>query len=294
MLPNFLIIGASKCGTTALYYYLKQHPEISFPSLKEPKYFSSINEKFPHNGVGDSSVDKYAIKTLDQYKDLFSKIENKRVGEASPDTIYFHANTAPLIKENLGDVPIIIILRDPVKRAFSAFTALKRDSREKQNFRNGLLAESERLNNNWDFIWGYKRCGFYHDQVKTFMNHFSNVKIVLQEELKNETAAVLKEIYSFLAVDIDFKTDVSIRHNESGIPNNVISKFLLSRKNIISTTIREIMKILIPRNFLEKVASKSLYKTAISDKEIEYLKPYFHDDICKLEKLIDKDLSSWK
>ena len=45
MLPNFLIVGASKCGTTALFYYLKQHPEISFPSLKEPKYFSSINQK---------------------------------------------------------------------------------------------------------------------------------------------------------------------------------------------------------------------------------------------------------
>ena len=58
MLPNFLIIGASKCGTTALYYYLNQHPEISFSDLKEPKYFSSINESFPHNGIGDRSVDK--------------------------------------------------------------------------------------------------------------------------------------------------------------------------------------------------------------------------------------------
>ena len=50
MLPNFLIIGSSKCGTTALYYYLKQHPEISFPRLKEPKYFSSIDQNFPHKG----------------------------------------------------------------------------------------------------------------------------------------------------------------------------------------------------------------------------------------------------
>ena len=294
MLPNFLIIGASKCGTTALYYYLKQHPEISFPDLKEPKYFSSLNELFPHNGIGDISVDKYAIKSLSEYKKLFAGIENKRVGEASPDTIYFYNKTAPHIKETLGDVPIIIMLREPVKRAFSAFMYLKRDSREQLNFRDGLLTEDERLKNNWDFIWGYKKCGLYYNQVKTFMDNFSNVKVVLQEDLKKNTTTVLKDIYSFLAVDENFKTDISIQHNESGVPNNLISKFLLSRDNIVSTVIREIMKRLIPRNLLEKVASKSLEKISILERDKTYLKPYFYTDICKLEKLINKDLSSLK
>ena len=294
MLPNFLIVGASKCGTTALYYYLKQHPEISFPDLKEPKYFSSINEKFPHKGIGDTSVEKYAVKSFNEYCALFDNIENIRVGEASPDTIYYHERTSERIKETLGDIPIVIILREPVKRAFSAYMYLKRDSREKLSFIDGLMAEEKRLSDNWDFIWGYKRCGLYHDQIKSFMDKFTNVKIVLQEELKNQTTTILEDIYSFLNVDVTFKTDASINHNESGIPNNWISKFLLSRNNIVSTAIREIMKKLIPRNLLEKVASKSLDKAVISDKEIEYLKPYFYDDICKLEKLIDKDLSFWK
>ncbi|MDC0249371.1 sulfotransferase [Flavobacteriales bacterium] len=294
MLPNFLIIGASKCGTTALYYYLTQHPEISFPKLKEPKYFSSINTVFPHNGIGDISVDKYAIKSLEDYKILFSNINNKRVGEASPDTIYFHNTTTHQIKEDLGDIPIIIMLREPVRRAFSAFMYLKRDSREKLNFREGLLAESERLDNNWDFIWGYKKCGIYYDQVKAFMDNFSNVKVILAEDLRKETSLVLKDIYSFLDVDATFKSDISIIHNESGIPNNPVSKFLLSRNNIISTAIREIMKKLIPRQILEKIASKSLDRVKILDEDARSLKPYFHDDICKLEKLIKKDLSSWK
>ena len=294
MLPNFLIVGASKSGTTALYYYLKQHPEISFPNLKEPKYFSSINEKFPHKGIGDTSVDKYVVKSFNEYCTLFDNIENIRVGEASPDTIYYHEKTSERIKETLGDIPIVIILREPVKRAFSAYMYLKRDSREKLSFIDGLKEEEKRLSDNWDFIWGYKRCGLYHDQVKTFMDKFTNVKIVLQEELKNQTTTILEDIYSFLNVDVTFKTDVSINYNESGIPNNWISKFLLSRNNIVSTVIREIMKKVIPRNLLEKVASKSLDKSVISDKEIEYLNPYFYDDICMLEKLINKDLSSWK
>ena len=294
MLPNFLIIGASKCGTTALYYYLKQHPEISFSDLKEPKYFSSQNESFPHNGIGDRSVDKYVIKSLPAYKKLFADIDNKRVGDASPDSLYFYNKTAIHIKETLGDIPIIVMLRNPVKRAFSAFMYLKRDSREKLNFRDGLLAENKRLKDNWDFIWGYKKCGLYYNQVKSFMDNFSNVKVVLQEDLKNDTTAILEDIYSFLELDTKFNTDVSIKHNESGKPNNLFSKFLLSRNNIFSTVIRELMKRFIPRDFLEKVASKSLERMSILEKDEISLKPYFFNDICKLEKLINKDLSSWK
>ena len=294
MLPNFLIIGASKCGTTALYYYLKQHPEISFPDLKEPKYFSSLNESFPHNGIGDRSVDKYVIKSLPAYKKLFADIDNKRVGDASPDSLYFYDKTAIHIKETLGDIPIIIMLRNPVKRAFSAFMYLKRDSREKLNFSDGLLAENKRLEDNWDFIWGYKKCGLYYNRVKLFMDNFSNVKVILQEDLKNDTLASLQDIYSFLELDTKFKTDVSIKHNESGIPNNIFSKFLLSRNNIFSTFFRELMKRFIPRDLLEKVASKSLESMPILEKDEIALKPYFFNDICKLEKLINKDLSSWK
>lgn len=294
MLPNFLIIGASKCGTTALYYYLKQHPEISFPDLKEPKYFSSIHAKFPHNGIGDISVDKYAIKSFEEYQELYKEIENKRVGDASPDTIFFHDKTALQIKKTLGDIPIIIVLREPVKRAFSAFMYLKRDSREKLSFRKGLDTEEERLSKNWDFIWGYKKCGKYFNQTKTFLENFSNVKIVLQEDLKDNTLTQLELIYSFLGVDNTFATDVAIQHNESGVPINIFSKFLLSRGNIVSTIFREVMKKVIPRKTLERVASRSLEKVVISKEDLVYLKPYFAEDINKLEKLLNKDLSDWK
>ena len=294
MLPNFLIIGASKCGTTALYYYLKQHPEISFPELKEPKYFSSVGLKFPHKGIGDVSVDRYAVKNFENYQKLFTSIQNIRVGEASPDTIYFYKETVKLIKEKLGDIPIIIMLREPIQRAFSAYMYLKRDSREQLTFRGGLDAEKQRISDNWDFIWAYKKCGLYSKQVKLFLDNFSNVKIILQEDLKNETEKILKETYSFLNVDDTFIADISIRHNESGIPNNFFSKFLLSRNNILSTVTRELMKKVIPRFLLEKVASKSLKKVIVSEEDVAYLKPYFYEDICNLEQLINRDLSDWK
>ena len=64
MLPNFIIAGATRSGTTSLYYYLKQHPKIDFPSIKEPRYFSSIELKLPQNGPGDESVDVKLIKSF--------------------------------------------------------------------------------------------------------------------------------------------------------------------------------------------------------------------------------------
>ena len=128
------------------------------------------------------------------------------------------------------------------------------------SFREGLKAEENRLNDNWDFIWGYKKGGLYYEQVKTFLNTFTNVKVILQEDLKTDTKRVIKEVYSFLKVNPDFKTDTSIEYNPSGIPKNVIAKFLLNRNNKLATNTREFLKSVIPRSILEKVASRSLKK----------------------------------
>jgi hypothetical protein len=293
--PNFLIVGAAKAGTTALYYYLKQHNDIGFPDLKEPKYFSSSQLEFPHNGSGDDSVDKYAVKDWSEYLNLFKDLSSyKKIGEASPDYLFFHQQTAPLIKETLGDIPIIIILRNPVKRAFSAYMYLKRDSREPLSFREGLAAEEDRLKDNWDFIWGYKKAGLYAEQVKTFLDTFTNVKVVLQEDLKSDTKSVMKEVYSFLNVDVDFETDTSVEHNPSGTPKNFVAKFILNRNNKIATNTRELLKSIVPRSILEKVASRSLQKKSINQSDQELLKQYFKTDITSLEKLLNRDLSKWR
>jgi|TARA_B110000879_G_C11115245_1_gene489224 hypothetical protein len=292
--PNFLIVGAAKAGTTALYYYLKQHVDIGFPDLKEPKYFSSSKLNLPHNGIGDHSVDKYAVKDWTEYLNLFKGLSSyKRIGEASPDYLFYHRETAGLIKETLGDIPIIIILRNPIKRAFSAYMYLKRDSREPLSFREGLDAEEDRLNDNWDFIWGYKKGGLYSEQVKTFLNTFTNVKVILQEELKTDTKRVIKEVYSFLNVNPNFTTDTSVEHNPSGTPKNILAKFLLNRNNKLATTTREFLKSIIPRRILEKIASRSLEKKSISKPNQELLKNYFEDDIAKLGVLLNRDLTKW-
>lgn len=294
MLPNFLIVGAAKCGSTALYYYLNQHPEISFPTLKEPKFLTAHAQSFPHLGIGDKSVDKFTIKTHPEYEKLYLKIQNKKVGDASADTLYFYQQSIPKIKQTLGDIPILIVLRNPTKRAFSAYQYLKRDSRETLPFDQALGMEEERLTKNFDFVWGYKNGGLYYKQVKAFMENFSKVMVILQEDLAKNPTNTLKNVFQFLEVEENINIDSHVQHNESGIPTNFLTRFLLSRNNPISTFFREGLKIIMPRNWLEKVASNTLEKEKIDAASESILGAYFLDDINNLEILIQKDLSHWK
>lgn len=294
-LPNFLIVGAARSGTTSLYYYLQQHPHIGLPKLKEPKYFSSKFLKFPHKGIGDDKVDKYAIKTLDQYKKLFLNLDSyKRVGEASPDYLYYYEYTPLEIRKTLGDIPIIILLRDPTLRAFSAYCYLARDGREKLTFREALAAEEGRLNNNWDFIWGYKKAGLYYQQVKAYLDAFTNVRIILQEHLMNNTEKELKELYTFLGVDESFVANTAIKHNRSGRPSSRFARFILNRDSSISPYVRQFLKAHIPIIVLENISSRFLRRLDLSTDDEIYLRRYFQEDISKLERLIDRDLSHWK
>lgn len=294
MLPNFIIAGAAKSGTTSLYYYLDQHPLITFPALKEPKYFSSINKNFPQAGPGDWSIDKYMIKTRENYEKLYKDLNNLYVGDASPDYLFYANTTTKEIKNFLGDIPIIIILRNPVDRAYSAFNYLVRDGRESHDFLTALSLEEERRDNNYDFMWSYIKAGLYSDQVQKFLDTFSKVKIIILEEFKKDPNLILNEILLFLGIDQPFEFKTATQHNISGLPTNVIIQFLLSRKNIFSVFFREFVKSTIPRSFLESLSKKVIKQQSLKSQDRLALMKLFKDDIAMLEQFIGFTIPSWQ
>src|SRR6056297_715161 len=173
VLPDFLVVGASKSGTSSIYHYLKQHPDIFLSDeQKEGRYFSRMKGNF--NGPGDSGINEYIIPDIEHYRPLFNNHSNeKAVGDISPEYLYFHQQAIPLIKKILGDeTKIIIILRSPVERAFSGYMHFKRDKRESLSFEEALEKEEERLNNNWIWAWQYKNSGLYYKQVKAYLDNF--------------------------------------------------------------------------------------------------------------------------
>src|SRR5688572_23745369 len=95
-LPNSLIVGAAKCGTSSLHKYLEQHPEIFMSEVKEPRFITSQVNPFPVNGPGDHKVEAWYVKKFADYQKLFEGAENyKAVGESSADTLYFYKDSIP-------------------------------------------------------------------------------------------------------------------------------------------------------------------------------------------------------
>lgn len=298
-IPNFLIVGAAKSGTTSLWHYLKQHPEVFMSVPKEPlffvsSYYQSLNPKDPKFKLLKSVL----RPTLDEYLDLFYGVKNeKAIGEASMPYLYHYDLAIPAIKKHIGDCKIIIVLRNPVQRAFSAYTFLLRDLEETASFESCLELEEKRKNDNWSMSHFYKGAGLFYSQVRAYIEHFKEVKIYLFEELKNHTLEIVKDIYAFLGVDTTFLPDINTKHNISGIPQNMLIHKFITEPNALKDFLRPGIKWFIPetkrRRWIEGLREKNLIKPEMSPETHQELINYFHDDILMLQELINKDLNHW-
>ena len=293
--PNFLIIGLARSGTTSLYHYLRQHPDIFLPSIKEPKFFSGRNIQYPHKGKGDDIVDNSRILNVQEYYSLFNNSNGeKAIGEASSDYFYHIRNCYKDILTELGnETKIILCLRDPYERSFSAYNNLIRDSRETLSFSKGLLQEDYRKENNYDWMWYYREGSIYHDKLKLILENFHNVHLVFFEDIKNNVDDTLKNICKFLCVDQNFSFDTATKYSRSGKPKNKIFKIITKRYGIIFKARKAIMQIL-PRSILERLSTSMFEKETINIECIEILKPTLNNDIDKLEELLNINLNHWK
>lgn len=296
--PNFLIVGAGKSGTTSIYHYISQHPEVFMSDPKEPR-FLSFGEERTFNGPGDHISKKSTIYKFEEYCALFKNAERyKARGEASVDYLFFHRHVIPNIKRYIGDPKIIIVLRNPVDRAYSAYTYLYRDGWEKLSFAEALQHEEERKILGYKWLWRYREAGLYSEQVKAYIDNFSNVRIFLYEDLLMNTQKLVKDIFSFLDVDTEFEPVTSMRHNNSGIPRNKILNSLFVKPKRLHKIARTIGTLVLGKDrwiiFREKLRSKIMDNVEPLPEDISVkLQKYYRSDIIKLETIIDRDLSHW-
>jgi len=296
--PNFLIVGAAKCGTTSLYYYLKQHPDVFMSLVKEPKFFSDRAAN-PGKGPGDALIAQSAVGSFDDYLKLFKKGPGKKaVGEASVDTLFHFERTIPAIQRYLGDPRIVIILRDSVKRAYSAYNYMVREGREKLSFKEALIAEEQRRRDGYLYIWQYGEGGLYASRVRAFQEHFSRVQVLLYDDLKLNANALIQSVYAFLGVNPDFIPDMRHTHNVSGIPRGSILNDLFIKPRRLHKAARTIGGAILGADrwvrLRERLRSTILQKPRPMDPEIEqHLRRFYRDDILKLQGYIGRDLSSW-
>lgn len=297
-LPNFLIVGAAKAGTTAIASYLAQHPQVYMSPIKEPKFISSHFVKFPLRGPGDDFVEGFTVKRFGEYRGLFRRAYRERaVGEASVENLYFYRRAIPVIKRVLGDVKIIIVLRNPVERAFSAYKMMVRDGREALSFEEALREEPERMRSNWEYLWFYQDVGRYYHQVKAYLHAFSNVRVFLFEDFRRDAPVFMRSVYRFLGVDENFAPRIDLRFNSSGRFRNAFYRFLFRATAFKGMLYKFLSLNGVPDSVIlgviEGIRDGELEPIAAEPEAREMLRKAYRDDILKLQKLLGRDLSHW-
>ncbi|MBE9063153.1 sulfotransferase domain-containing protein [cf. Phormidesmis sp. LEGE 11477] len=292
--PNFLIIGAAKAGTSSLYHYLNEHPQIYMSPVKEPRFFApelyTDYLKDPYRS--GAKEHRSTPMSLEEYLALFEDVSNETaIGEASTEYLYV-PKTPERIKERLPDVRLIAVLRDPAERAYSAFCYQVRDGCEQLTFEEALAQEEHRRleKKRWPG-WHYERVGFYHEQVKRYFDLFDKkqIKIYLYKDLQADSGAVVKDACRFLNVEDTFTPDLT-RRNVSAIPKNMALQNLLIKDNPLKT----LVKPFIPIGLRKSIRSQNLKKKPALSPEIrQKLVADYREDILKLQDLIQKDLSHW-
>lgn len=294
-MPNFLIIGAPKAGTTALYNYLKEHPQIYMSPIKEPKFFALEGEEINFQGPRDMTKDY--ITDIESYRNLFKNVSNEiAIGEASP--WYLHIpQSSQRIHHYIPDVKLIAILRNPVERAYSQFLSLvQRDFEPLTDFGQALAAEAERISNNWSPRWYYKERGFYYTQLQPYFNLFNRdqIKIFLYEDLKSDSSGLVKEVFNFLGVDNTFTPNISRKHNVTRVPKNRSLYRLISQPNPIKSLLRPFLPPNLRRDITSKLTDISVKSKPDIKPEIRHrLIEEYREDILRLQDLIQRDLSQW-
>lgn len=299
-LPNFLIVGAAKSGTSSLHYYLKQHPSIFMPSynkegrnVKEPMFLVKDNVK---------GRVRFGIWTQEDYSALFEGVTTElAIGEATVFYLNFYEEAIPNIKKVLGEkTRIIIMLRNPVERTYSAYHHTKRNNNmENLTFEEGLKVEETRYAENKAItpMTLYKSMSMYCPMVKAYLDNFDEVKILWYEDLVERPQEVITSIFEFLKVTADVNINLSEKVNVGGWNwKNGFFKRLYLNRGPVKKAMKAIFKALpfVKKTIASKVLAKNKEEIPDMDaKTREYLIAYFREDIKCLSKLTGKDLSHW-
>ncbi|MEM9137844.1 MAG: sulfotransferase [Cyanobacteria bacterium P01_F01_bin.42] len=294
-LPNFLIIGAAKAGTTSLYQYLNQHPEVFLSVPKEPRFFALEGHPLDYRGP-IQIINQKSVTRWEDYQALFAQAQGKKaIGEAS--TLYlYEPKAAERIQHYLGSPKIIVILRNPVSRAYSSYLHLVRDGQETLSFEAALEVEAERIRDNWPPLWHYQQRGYYFQQLQPYFDRFgpSQIRVFLFEDLVNNPTQLMKELFEFLEIDAQFVPDVSQQANSSGVPKIQWLSKLLNRKNAV----KQLAKLALPRGLRKNIyatlqRSNTGGKTRISSQTKQQLIDLYREDVLQLQSLLGQDLSGW-
>jgi hypothetical protein len=278
MLPDFIIVGAPKAGTTSLFHYIKEHA-VNYFSGEEIS-----RQKLFYND--------YKINKLVDYKKLFSSARYDQVkGEASVSYL-FYPNVAQRIFEAIPSCKIIAVLRNPIDRGYSHYLMDYKLGLVDMPYEDIVFKRGNHKNQEL-YYQQYVELGLYAHQLNRYFAIFpkEQIKIYTQDELKIDTPAVVKNLFEFLNVNSTNIVISKTQHNQFSLPKNKLIHELYS-----SVWLRKSLSSILPYGFREKVKSalfKKGKKPELTQKTINKLLEIYNPDILKLNEMIEQDVLRW-
>lgn len=312
MMPNFFLAGAPKCGTTSFYHQLDRHPQIYMSPIKEPCYFASelrlenfSEELQPQLRRESETLREYLrgpmsskrfggpVVEWEDYLLLFRNVRDETaIGEASVS--YLWSQTAARnIAARIPDAKIVLLLRNPVDRAFSQYLQAVSSGLVCCSFREQSAAGMNSGSRKFGVLNPFLEFGAYSEQVRRFLDVFprKNVLIHIYEDMRSSPAKAMAETLRFLRVSAELAPAPPVRFMEPRVPRLIGFANTLKKYGIWQETARLIPEFLRPA--LRRAVHRPRASLTVAPEDRAYLQDYYREDILKLEHLLNRDLNSW-
>ena len=293
--PDFFIIGAFKSGTTAMYEYLRAHPQIYMPFHKEPHFF------------GDDLTRHYGRLSLAEYLALFRDARpGQRIGEASTWYLY-SASAAREIAEFAPGAQIIVLLRNPLDVMYAQHSQLRFRSDETiPDFASALAAEPARRRGEQlpppparpETLF-YRHSVCFAEQLERYFDAFSRdrVHVVLFDDLVADTPTAYRGVLQFLGVDPAFQPDFSVHNENRRVRSGAIQRFIYNPPAPLRAAAGRLRRYAVIHRFRDRILrmnSEAGRRPAMDPALRAELRVELRPEIDRLAGLIGRDLSAWQ
>jgi hypothetical protein len=292
--PDFFIIGAPKCGTTALNDYLRQHPQIFMPERKDITYFG-MDLKF-----------RQPRMSLEQYLSLFQDANGAaNIGETSVWYLY-SKKAAEEIRTFAPSAKMVVMLRNPVDMLYAQHSQFLYNCNEDiVNFEAALEAEGQRkdgkrIPEKSHFVEGlfYRETIKYAEQLERYLDVFGpkNVHVIIFDDFKRDTARVYCDTLSFLGVDVSFQPKLQIINSNKTLRSRQLQKLLIAPSPLLIKVLNKITPDPLRGRLwmrLKKLNTRYVDRPALDPVVRRRLQVEFQPEVQRLAALLGRDLSTW-
>ncbi|WP_426514203.1 sulfotransferase family protein [Dactylosporangium sp. McL0621] len=298
-LPDFLIAGVPKAGTSALHGALAPHPGLFLSAVKEPKFFLSDGPPPRHGGPGDVQTYQEHVWRREDYEALFSEARpGARRGESTP--FYLHdLDSHARIAKLLPDVKIILVLRDPVDRAHSNWAHLFGAGLESEaDFLRAVELEPRRKAAGWAAFWHYTGLGQYGSQLEHLLTHVDRARVLLlrYRDLRDRPAGTLDRVCTFLGVETGLLAEAppeNVRRFVDDTPANAVIRLALRTGGRIGHHFPLPVRKAVRTPVLGLLHRRHGSRPRVTPAQRATLLPRFADEIRKLEEVSGESYADW-